>query len=495
MSIVNWMTSQKMDHSYQNRAKLAQQYGIQSYKGTAQQNTQLLGYLQKPKQATPVKPVVNAVKPIQPVKQPVAKPVQPVQPVQPPINQQQLQQMSIKALSGDKAAQEYLKKMGQNPLTGTSLWKGVDAKTLSGNALKQYMKDNPTAGITKTADMEQFERFNKLISSNKPMSNKQMQQYQALVQKWNLQDHTNPLVQQQMQLTKDKEMALKAQDSALNNNMANLDMNNFQMFQQLQQNMSERGMGDSGIAQDAALRMQMGANRDYQDAFIQSQQNKSDIQSQYTNQKGQIGLAIDQQKQQKLQFEQQQQLEQQKQVQAQDQFLTKQTGVIYANGKPLMHKGKPITTLEYQKLSETVRSNIAKENNIANKNQLDYLMNAQKNQMNFDLGMAKNQTNLLKIQANVETASAKLQLAYKRLDLDWTKASANIDKSKAELDIAARNAATKEQSNMIKGLSTQMSTIQKAIDTRVKAGQDPTPEQKAELQMIMQKLDAVLMGK
>ncbi|GAF14938.1 phage lysin, N-acetylmuramoyl-L-alanine amidase [Bacillus sp. JCM 19046] len=60
-SIVNWMNGKGMDSSYANRARLAAYHGISNYSGTATQNTQLLGILQrgdKPKPA-PAKPKGN----------------------------------------------------------------------------------------------------------------------------------------------------------------------------------------------------------------------------------------------------------------------------------------------------------------------------------------------------------------------------------------------------------------------------------------------------
>ena len=44
-SIVDWMNANGMDSSFANRAKLAAQYGINNYTGTAAQNTQLLTML------------------------------------------------------------------------------------------------------------------------------------------------------------------------------------------------------------------------------------------------------------------------------------------------------------------------------------------------------------------------------------------------------------------------------------------------------------------
>jgi len=46
LGLVDYMASKKMDSSFANRAKLATQYGIKNYKGTAEQNALLLTKLQ-----------------------------------------------------------------------------------------------------------------------------------------------------------------------------------------------------------------------------------------------------------------------------------------------------------------------------------------------------------------------------------------------------------------------------------------------------------------
>lgn len=46
LGLVDWMNANKMNSSYANRAKLAEQHGIPGYKGTAAQNTALLAKLQ-----------------------------------------------------------------------------------------------------------------------------------------------------------------------------------------------------------------------------------------------------------------------------------------------------------------------------------------------------------------------------------------------------------------------------------------------------------------
>ncbi len=57
LGLVDWMKSQKMDSSFNNRKKLAGQYGISNYKGIAAQNNSLLAKLKagKPKQSAPAK--------------------------------------------------------------------------------------------------------------------------------------------------------------------------------------------------------------------------------------------------------------------------------------------------------------------------------------------------------------------------------------------------------------------------------------------------------
>lgn len=56
-SVVDYMNDHKMNSSYSNRAKLAKQYGISNYRGTASQNTALLKALQNGKKVTSKKTV------------------------------------------------------------------------------------------------------------------------------------------------------------------------------------------------------------------------------------------------------------------------------------------------------------------------------------------------------------------------------------------------------------------------------------------------------
>ncbi|WWO59061.1 putative endolysin [Listeria phage 20422-1] len=67
LGLVDYMNAKKMDSSYSNRAKLAKQYGIANYSGTASQNTTLLSKIKggAPKPSTPApKPSTSTAKKI-----------------------------------------------------------------------------------------------------------------------------------------------------------------------------------------------------------------------------------------------------------------------------------------------------------------------------------------------------------------------------------------------------------------------------------------------
>lgn len=64
-SIVDYLKSVGQSSSYSDRAKLAQQKGIQGYRGTAQQNLQLLEQLRAPAQETGLSEVKQSLKSIQ----------------------------------------------------------------------------------------------------------------------------------------------------------------------------------------------------------------------------------------------------------------------------------------------------------------------------------------------------------------------------------------------------------------------------------------------
>jgi hypothetical protein len=417
-----------------------------------------------------------------------------------------MQDLSIKALSGDTKAQQWLNAMKYKPLSGADLWKGYDTSKLQQGTKPwgQYYKDNPTSQIAKDYDMKLYESFKNKILNNEALTDAQQKQYQDLIARWNMDDWSNPLVQEKDQLEKDKQAALAQQDAALNQSMVTMDGNNFQLFQELQQQMSDRGITGSGIEQDAYGQMQSAANRDYQDAFMQAANAKTGVTRDYNDRISQTKQEIEQQRIAKEQQAWENEMaENESQTKAQqeaakmqlerDKFLTASSGIMYINGKPLTANGRPITTVEFQKLTETQRHNLATENNVANKTQLDYLLGRERNaisqeghQLDYAVGMAK-------IQADIQKASANLELGYAKLDQGYAKIEADMNKAKASLDVAARKAATSEQKNMITGIKGQLDSLQKQIKAQ-KDGK-ATKKQKEQYNALMKRLDDVLTGK
>lgn len=423
------------------------------------------------------------------------------------IDNKALQQMSIKALQGDKKAQEYMKTMGYDPLTGKNLWNGVDANTIKGtSAFSQYRKDNPLADASKEYDMKYYEQYNDMIKNNKPMSKYQEEWYNDTVKRWGLDDYNNPYIQQQDELKDLEQSQLDAQDQALNNSMATMDANNFQQFQALNQQLSDKGMAASGIGADALARMQMGANRDYQDAYVQATQNKADIQSGFFDKRASVDQLMQEQamQEQELALQKDQLAAQNDQANAdralkQDQFLTQQTGTVYVGGKQMLYKGKPITTMELMKLTETQRHNLATENNTSVKNlldyqaslnrdattaagnQLDYQLGLDKNaitregnQLDYNLGLDKNNVQREKINADLTAATAKLELDYAKLDFNYKKLESNNKIAQSKIDIAAANAQTSKEKNQITALGKQLDDTSRRIANYQKAGKKPS---------------------
>jgi hypothetical protein len=398
--------------------------------------------------------------------------------------------LSIKALSGDSRAQQYLKAMNlQSQTAKTGLWKGVNEDYINKNAkLKsQYINDNPMSNLAKTNDYSIYQTYNDAIMNDKPLSDQQLQWYNQNLNKWNLEDFNDPYTQNREQLKKDKTSALTAQDKALNQGLTASDANNFQSMQQLQQQMSDKGMGASGIAADAYMRATMANNQSYQQQFADSATKKSDINAQYNDAIAQS--KIDQIKHNEDVSAQEAELQTNAaKAQAdlanaqttQDKYLTASTGYVYLNGKMLTGaSGQPMTSMEFQKLSETQRHNLTTEG-----------LTAQKYSQDYSLGAEKNDIARMKIQADITKASQNLQLAYDKLDKDYYVANANIDKATAQLDISARNAATAEQRNAISAISSKI----KAVQSQIKKGK-PTAAQKKTLKGLMAQMDGVLGGK
>lgn len=392
-----------------------------------------------------------------------------------------LKHLSIAAMNGDAGATKYLNAMGIKPLSGTDLWSNMTEGTvsgLSGASKDGYMKDNPYSQMTKDNDKRIYDQYSEHIRNGWQLDDNQQRIYQSIVDKWNLENVNDPYVRQREQLEKDKKSSLEAQDVALNSGMQQMDANSFQQFQQLQQNMSDRGMTDSGIAADTYMRAQMGNNQNYQQAFAQAATTKSDLQTQFNN--AISGSRIEQQQyQDKIAGEQAGQQIQLQEIQSgQDKWMTESTGFLWVNGNPILDaSGRRITTVEWGKLSETQRHNMVQETLDGQKIGNDYEIGkeknantAQKNANDYDLGKEKNDVSRQKIAADLQVAIAKNKLGQDKLTYDYAKLEADntyrSDKI-SQLSDGLQNDADKAQLN---ALNKQASDLNKQILAYVKEG-------------------------
>lgn len=389
------------------------------------------------------------------------------------MNDTNLHNMSIKALSGDVNAQNYLKATHQNQQTAQQgLWNGFNQNQFNNSQglRAAYMKDNPTADMTKAYDMNTYNTYGNNILNNKPMDAQQMDAYNSAAGKWGLQNMNDPFQRQQYTLGQDKQTALNAQDTALNQGLATQDANNFQDFNKLQQQESNNGMGNSGIAANMYMQSQMAANQNYQKAYADSAQAKSDINNTYDT--AMSNSQIDGQKYQDSRSDAlvkqasdmaTAQAELQKNQTAQDQYLTSSTGMVYMNGKPLLDKsGKPISSMDYAKLSETVRHDYATENNTA-----------QSNSNTYNLGMANVGVKQQQIQADLTKSLAQNKLDYAKLDYNYAALGERTQQAQDQIKIASDNAQTAADKNKIDALGKQYSSYSSQIQAYQKAGQKP----------------------
>jgi hypothetical protein len=379
-----------------------------------------------------------------------------------------LHQLSLKALSGDTSAQNYLKTMGIQGQTGAKLWNGYDTSQLKqGSGLwNQYYKDNPNSSIAKNYDMTNYNNYANAIKNKKSLNDNEVAAYRKLVDKWNLTDYTDPYEMQQYTLGQDKQNALNAQDVSLNQGLAAQDATNFQQFQQLQQQMAGRGMSDSGVASDAYMRAQMGANANYQQAYADAATQKASTAKTFDDEI--YGVKQDQIKNQQDQQAADNkatidgmnaQAELQKQQTEQDKYLTSSTGFVYVGGKQLTVNGKPITSMEYNKLTETQRHNLATENNTATAN----ANTAAKNANDYTLGQDKNDIARTKIATDLQVALSKNKLDQDKLTFSYTKLDSDNAYHQALIKKAADAAQNATDKTQLTALGKQTDTLTKQI--------------------------------
>jgi hypothetical protein len=385
------------------------------------------------------------------------------------VNEDALRQMSIKALEGDKNAQAYLKNMGYK-MDNNSIWSKTTADQFWADPKLRwaYMTANPTADLTKQYDMGFYNKYSDMITNNQPITQDQLDWYNKAIAKWNLEDMRDPYNQQVETLKKDKQNALDAQDVALNQSMAQMDANSFNQFQQLQQQMSNKGLADSGIAADAYLRAQMANNANYQQAFAQAAQNKADTATKYDTDI--YGVKTEQLKNQQAQAaeaakeavdRQNAQTELLKLQNQQDQWLTQQTGTVYINGKQVLVNGKPINTIDWYKMTETQRHDMATE-----------ALTAQKNANDYNVAMDSNAVKREQIAADVQTKMAQMKLDYAKLDYNYAKLEADNKIAQDKLNIMKENAQTSADKAKIDALSKQLSSYTSQIVAYQKAGKN-----------------------
>jgi hypothetical protein len=382
-----------------------------------------------------------------------------------------LQRMSMNALNGDSTAQSYLKAMNQKQLSGSALWNGINPNSLQkhSGAYRQYILDNPLSNTARTSDTEMYNHYNQMIQNNQAMKQSDLDWYNQNLSKWNLDDMNNPYVQQQEQLKKDKQNALSAQDVALNQGMATMDANSFQQFQQLQQGMAQRGMSESGIATDAYMRAQMGNNANYQQAFAQGATKKSEIETQFNEALYKSKLSDYEMKVEIDKNKAEQAIKLQEIQNDQDKWLTESTGSVFINGQRIMVDGKPLTTVEWEKLSEEKRSNLAQEYMENQKNSWDYQLGQEKNALGWDANSIKRQ----QIAVDLQIATSKLQLDYSKLDFNYAKLESNNTQAQDKIRIASENAQTGADKAKITALGQQLSSLTSQITSYQKAGKKP----------------------
>jgi hypothetical protein len=331
-----------------------------------------------------------------------------------------------------------------------------------------YIKANPNSTYTKNWQTKDYNRYNDMILNNKGMTDGQRKYYNQMIGKWGWDDYNDVNVQNQYHLKQDKTKELDAQTVTLNKSLGTMDAQAFQDKQAMQQEISNRGITDSGIAADAYTRAQALNGQNYSAAYAQSAQDKADISAKYTD-------LLNQSKQTQAESKSAQEAATAESVTAQlkaqteqDKYLTSSTGYVYLNGKVLKDKnGKPLTSLAYQKMLEDSRHNQANES-----------------------------ANMQKINNDLALATQKLQLNYATLDLKSQQAQADIANAQAKLELASRNADTAEVRVQAGILNTEIKSIQKQIDGYRKSGKKVPKSLKSKLKSVMGKMDKLAnMGK
>ena len=486
-SIVDWLKAHGTDSSFQNRAKLANQFGIAStgtYKGTANQNVNFLNYVKSNG--------LNAPKQAAPVSVPTAKTPGAPAPPKPILSTDQLRDYSLRALAGDKSAIDHLKNAGIARMSSVDLWKGLDPKdgtyfdelgakysNIAKNARNifefDFMDTYKDTDYAIQYDEKHRPIYEDMIRNDKSMTDWQVNWYNDMAQRRNLENMNDPFVRQRWQLEQDKKNAMKAQDVAMNQGLANMDAQSFQQAQGLQQQMSDRGIQDSGIASAMYNQAQMANNQQYQQAFTEGTAAKADLQTQFNN-----AISGSRMEQAGFEAEQQQAIMENNtklmEIQNdQDKWLTQETGNVFLGGQRLMVNGKPITTVDWEKMSEEKRHNAISEMLTQQKNAWDYQLGTDRNAndrlgIEYDYALGKE-----KHAIDLQIAMSKLSFDYASLNFDYAKLESNNAIAQQKIAISAANAQTAADKNKLTALSAELNNVTKQMEPYLKQGK-PVPD-------------------
>lgn len=178
---------------------------------------------------------------------------------------------------------------------------------------------------------------------------------------------------------------------------------------------------------------------------------------------------------------------------AQDIQNTDATGTVYIGGKQLLVKGNPIPTMDFMRLTEEQRHNIATENNVANGQYLDFEAAMDSNnasrensQRTYEVGMDSNEVKRQQIAADIGIASKNIELGYAKLEKDYFVAQGNIDQAAAKMGAAARTAGNSEAESRIATVKAKID----AVKSQIKNGK-PTDVQAAKLEGFLNELDEI----
>src|SRR5437764_1356037 len=203
----------------------------------------------------------------------------------------------------------------------------------------------------------------------------------------------------------------------------------------------------------------MGANQNYQQAYSDTATKKADINNTYDSQISGSKIAQQTYADNLANSQAKAATDAATAQTEQDKYLTSATGTVYVGGKQLIINGKPVQSMDWNKLNETQRHNLATEGNTATANANNFTIAKDKNAIARETA-ANNLT--IAISRN-KLDAAKLDYNYKKLESD------NADQQ-AKIQIAIANAQTSKDKTQLTALGKQSDSLAKQIAAYQKAG-------------------------